>query len=116
MSRATTDEMIDSRDLIAELEEYDTAQENDEEPDIDQERAEAIRTLADAGLEDWEYGAQLIREDYFTTYAQELAEDIGAMPSGNAWPSYCIDWEWAARELQTDYTTVEFLGSTYYVR
>ena len=36
-------------------------------------------------------------------FAQEMAENIGAMPEGHNWPSYCIDWEWAARELMFDY-------------
>ena len=32
-------------------------------------------------------------------FAQQLAEDIGALPDTNHWPAYCIDWEYAAREL-----------------
>jgi hypothetical protein len=58
----------------------------------------------------------LIREDYFTEYAQELAEDIGAVPREIGWPLYHIDWEAAADALKRDYMTVEFLGQTYYVQ
>lgn len=111
-----SDEMIDSRDLLAELAAYDEALAEGEEPKIDQERAEEIRALENAGFEDWQYGATLIREDHFTEYAQELAEDIGAMPDNLSWPLTCIDWEQAARELQMDYTSVELDGHTYYVR
>lgn len=36
-------------------------------------------------------------------FAQQLAEDIGAVDADASWPSYCIDWEWATRELMMDY-------------
>ncbi len=67
---------------------------------------------------DWSYGVALIREDCFEDYARELAEDIGAISRDNrmAWPCDCIDWEKAARELAMDYTSVDFLGYTYFVR
>ena len=109
-------DIIDSRDLIAELEAYDTALAEGDEPEIDQERAEAIRTLADAGVEDWPYGATLIHEDYFVKYAEELAEDIGAIDREASWPLTHIDWDAAADALKGDYTAVEFDGATYYVR
>jgi hypothetical protein len=44
------------------------------------------------------------------------AEDIGAIGSDASWPLYCIDWKQAARDLQMDYSAVEFMGQTYYVR
>ena len=65
---------------------------------------------------DWRYGETLIRDDYFTTYAQELADDIGAIPSDMSWPSCYIDWERAARELRYDYTPTELNGVTYWGR
>lgn len=64
---------------------------------------------------DW-YPVTLIRDSYFRDYAQELAEDIGAINADATWPNNCIDWERAARELQMDYTSVEFDGVTYWVR
>lgn len=36
-------------------------------------------------------------------FAQELAEEIGAVNHGASWPNNCIDWEWAAREIMYDY-------------
>lgn len=113
--QGTADRRLDSRDLIAWLEEF----EDDEEMQADEdsiEIADAIRDLADAGLEDWEYGAQLIREDEFEDYARELAEDIGAIDPNATWPLSCIDWEQAARELSMDYTSVSFLGYDYWAR
>lgn len=67
-------------------------------------------------LPDWEYGATLIRDDYFVTYAQELAEDIGAISSDTSWPNGYIDWERAARDLRMDYTCAELDGVTYWGR
>lgn len=68
------------------------------------------------GYSDWQYGAQLIRESYFKDYAQQLAEDIGAVNADATWPNNCIDWDQAARELEVDYTQVDFDGVTYLIR
>lgn len=108
--------ILDSRDLIGELADYDNAQADGTEPDIDQERAEAIRALADEGIEDWEYGAALIPTGDFVEYAKELASDLGAVSQDAGWPNRHIDWEAAADELKIDYTEVTFLGNDYYVR
>lgn len=64
----------------------------------------------------WEYGIGFIREDYFETYAQDLAEDIGVIDRNANWPLTHIDWESAARDLLVDYTSVEVDGATYYFR
>lgn len=79
----------------------------------------ALKELAEEAAqysEDWEYGATLVRDSYFETYAQELAEDIGAVNNDATWPNNCIDWERAARELQLDYTAVDFDGVQYWIR
>ena len=84
----------------------------------DGQELKALRALADQ-CEDggnWWHGETLIRESYFETYAQELADDIGAIPKDARWPCTCIDWEQAARELKQDYTSVDFDGVTYWVR
>lgn len=64
---------------------------------------------------DW-YPLGLIADSYFETYAQEFADDIGAVNQNASWPNTCIDWEWAARELRTDYSSVEYDGSTFWYR
>ncbi len=45
-------------------------------------------------------------------FAQETAESLGEIPKGNNWPHYCIDWEWAAKELMSDYSE----SNGYYFR
>ena len=52
----------------------------------------------------------------FEEYAQELAEDIGAIDRRASWPMNCIDWEHAAKELSYDYSVVTFRGTDYYYR
>jgi hypothetical protein len=64
---------------------------------------------------DW-FPGQLIAESDFEDYARELAEDIGAIPDDASWPCTCIDWEKAARELQTDYSSVTYDGTEYLYR
>jgi hypothetical protein len=64
---------------------------------------------------DW-YPVTLIRESYFEDYAQELAEDIGAISRDAQWPLSYIDWPRAAEALKMDYTGAEFDGVTYYFR
>jgi DNA repair exonuclease SbcCD ATPase subunit len=89
--------------------------------DWDSDNAEELAALkalqdeAEGYCEDWKYGAALIRDSYFTDYAQELLQDIGDLPKDI--PHYIvIDWEATARNIQQDYTSVEFDGVTYWVR
>lgn len=114
----STDDLIDSRDVIAAIAELREERDLDPENFIEQADLDALEELAEEaeGSPDWQYGETLIRESYFTDYARELAEDIGAIQSDAQWPNYCIDWERAARELQQDYMSVEFNGVTYFIR
>lgn len=64
---------------------------------------------------DW-FPRTFIEEEYFPTYAEELASDIGAIPADAKWPANHIDWAAAADELKTDYASVEFNGKTYLYR
>lgn len=101
------------------LAEYNEAVEDWESwESIEMDELEALRSLRDEGEQspDWNHGETLIHDDYFTEYAQQLAEDIGAIDSDQGWPGRCIDWEQAAKELQTDYFSVDFDGETYWIR
>jgi hypothetical protein len=121
-----TADIIDVRDIIARIEELEQ-----EQPDDDaardwtgaQELADLIALMSElegmGGDEQWQgdwYPVTLIRDSYFQTYAQELAEDIGAVKADAQWPHTCIDWEQAARELRYDYSSVDIDGVTYWTR
>ena len=120
-------DVIDSREVIERFEELEArATEEDEGlfPDPldedEKEELESLRSLLDdlrhSSEEKPEYGITMIADSYFTDYAQQTAEDIGAISSDASWPLYCIDWERAARDLQMDYTSVEWEGQTFWVR
>jgi hypothetical protein len=114
---------LDSRDIIERIEELREAREaaTDESP-FDEDDAEELGKLeklqeqAEGYCPDWTYGAALISDSYFEEYAEELADDIGAIDRNAGWPLSCIDWAQAALELQQDYTSVEYGSTTYWVR
>lgn len=118
MTISNDDDLIDSRDVIqriAELEDIEPADLDDD----DREELRVLKALAEEAAQyapDWEHGETLIRDSYFKNYAQDLAEDIGAIKAEAQWPYTCIDWEQAARELRMDYTAVDFDGVTYWIR
>lgn len=128
------DDIIDSRDVIERIEELKAEIADLEgegfdpkevgglgDPVSDDMRQElaTLEALAEQGSNyapDWTHGETLIRDSYFETYAQEFADDIGAIDSNAKWPLNHIDWEGAARELQMDYTAIEFDDITYWIR
>lgn len=115
---------IDTRDLIDRIEELEAicADEGDEISPASEEEKEELKILLafqeeiEGYCSDYKHGEILIRDDYFQEYAQQLAEDIGAIDKNSKWPNSCIDWEKAAEELQQDYTSAEFDGVTYWFR
>ena len=119
-------DIIDVRDIIARVEDLrdecdDTSALNTPEARQDLKDLESL--LEDlqglGGDEQFEgewYPVTLIRDSYFTAYAQELAEDIGAVDANAKWPNNCIDWEFAAKELKYDYSGVDINGTTYWTR
>lgn len=119
-----TEDIIDSREVIARIETLEEMADADrnywETDDSEAERDEldALTALAAEGatFEDWSYGVTLVRESHFKDYAMDFAEDIGAVSPNASWPNTCIDWDQAARELRMDYTSVDFDGITYYGR
>ena len=114
---------IDTRDLDSrrdelkdDIEEYlaSSGDFSDQIRDAEEE-IEEIDTI-EGYCPDFYYGETLIPVDEFEEYAQQFAEDIGAIGDDNQWPLYCIDWERAASDLAMDYTEVEYQGESYYVR
>lgn len=118
-------DFIDSRDVIERIKElqderdgYKDGKWEEDYPD-DAEELQALTDLADQceGFPDWPSGATLIRDTYFTEYAQDFASDIGAIGRNDlAWPCNHIDWNAAAEDLKSDYGEVDFAGETYYIR
>jgi len=117
-------DVIDSRDVIEHIETLESEREGATAPTDwdDSENGEELKALkalageASGYAEDWAYGEALIRDSYFETYAQDLAEDIGAINKDASWPNDCIDWEKAADQLKQDYTEVDFDGVAYWTR
>ena len=94
---------------------------------LDDEETEELETLENlleeikgcGGDEQWNgdwYPITLIRDSYFEDYAKELAEECGLVNTSANWPNNCIDWKKASRELQWDYSTVDFGDVTYWYR
>ena len=121
-----SEDVIDSRDIIARIAHLASRVDDPEEIEVwgelnESEKGElaALRELAkeaSACSEDWWHGVTLINDDYFEDYARELARDIGAISDDAGWPATCIDWKKAADELKVDYTSVEYDGYTFWLR
>lgn len=121
---SNTDDIIDSRDVIARIEVLESFRDGGEIEDHETEELDRLATCLESmkglgGDEQWRgdwYPITIIRDSHFEDYAQELAEDCGMINAAATWPNNCIDWERAARELRMDYTAVDFDGVTYWVR
>jgi len=134
------DDIIDSRDVIArideleseiadlkeqltelEVEDEDTTVEceeiNDQMDALEEELAplKALAEEASSYSSDWRFGEMLISDGHFTKYAQQMAEDIGAVDPDAGWPLNCLDWDQAADELKQDYASVDFDGEEFWI-
>ena len=87
---------------------------NEQREELD--KLEALAAQGEDYAPDWSYGETMIHDGYFQDYAEQLADDIGAINSEATWPNNCIDWKRAARELKMDYTSIDFDGAVYWVR
>jgi hypothetical protein len=115
-------DIIDSRDverrikyLTADLKQPESYTGEHKE---EREELKKLKDLKEAigNDEEWEFGITLINDNYFEEYAQEFAEDIGAIEKNGQWPTNFIDWERAADELRIDYMEVDFDGATFWYR
>jgi len=133
MAFSNMTDVIDSRDVIARIEELEGEDDRhkngegwrceccageDEDPCSDcEELGELMALQSEAeGSPDWTHGEGLIRNSYFEEYAQQLAEDCGMIDKSDQWPGHCIDWEQAANELKMDYFSVDYAGVEYWIR
>lgn len=115
-----TSAIADNPSEIVELEgAVDSAKDELQEWDVNNgDELKSLKALAEEGegSPDWSHGETLIRDSYFEDYAQQLAEDIGAINRNASWPNDCIDWEAAADALKMDYFSVDFDGVDYWIR
>jgi hypothetical protein len=129
---SNSDDVIDSRDVIARIDELcdeREAFEHDDDGNLtgaswadsypdDAAELAVLEKLASDGEDyapDWQYGATLIRETYFSEYCEDMLKDIGDLPQDL--PGYiAIDWDATANNIGVDYTEVDFDGVTYLVR
>jgi len=82
----------------------------------DQEELKLLRKLREQADRGWMHGVTLIHESNFADYIQELYEDTASSELG-ALPSILrdnIDWEDVAKDAESDYTIIEWDGSTFY--
>lgn len=123
------DDIIDVRSVIERIEDLEQSvhealsDEPTEESDAEELELKMLSELMEelkgnGGDEQWRgdwYPISLIRDSYFVQAMMDLCEDIGDFPNGV--PSYyVIDWEATAKNLQMDYSSVEFDGVTYWYR
>lgn len=114
------EDVLDSRDIMERIQELREMEVDEDISESEQEELTILLALEEeaSASPDWQYGETLIRDSYFREYAEELADDIGAIDPNlsGRWPYTCIDWDAAARELQQDYFSVDFDGVTYWIR
>ena len=120
---SNTNDVIDSRDVIERIsdlqEEIERLTEEGEDHSEESAELKALEALASQGEDyapDWKHGETLIRDDHFPRYAHDLAIECDMIPDDAKWPCTCIDWDQAARDLQHDYSAIDFDGVTYWVR
>jgi hypothetical protein len=135
-----TEDIIDSRDIIARIEELENERDDYTAPNKDgyqtmigadwaadnPDDAKELRALRELAAEaesapDWIYGEQLIRRSHFVDYTAQLIDECYEMPkdlNSGKWP-FChmkIDYEAAAEHLEQDYISVDFDGVEYLIR
>ena len=82
-----------------------------------QEELDELNALESEVGDEWMHGESLIPADGFADYARDLAEDLhGNAIRDAAWPFDHIDWEAATDDLKSDYSSVEYQGTTYLFR
>jgi hypothetical protein len=128
---------IDSRDIQERIDELQSEFDSlvDEYEDVDgeedagedllnwlEENGDEFVTLLEVKEEveqytsEWDDGAFMIADNHFEDYAQELAEDTGAIDRNAKWPLTHIDWDEAAEELKYDYSEVAIGGKSYWIQ
>lgn len=114
ITELTNADVFDSRDLIERIDELEIFA--DELDTFDREELTALTEAVDEIGSEASFGTTLIRDSYFTQYAQEFAEDIGAVNDDASWPNNYIDWDRAAHDLKMDYSIISINGTDWWYR
>lgn len=87
------------------------------ESDFDKDEQEELAELEnlESEISEWRHGETLIHEDNWINYVKEILEDYGDTPMNLPW-YVVINWEETAETLKSDYSEIEYQGSTYYYR
>ena len=138
-SFSNQDDVIDSRDIIARIEELESelgaVEDNFDETEENEAYNQAVhewhasndgielkelQALADEceGYSDWQHGETLIRQDYFVQYITELIGECYEMPEMEGWPMQYLtmDYEAAAGAAEQDYALVSSGDQDYWIR
>lgn len=115
-------DILDIRDIIERLEELEADQPLEDDEDLAE--LDTLKGLVEelrgyGGDHRWDgdwFPVTLIRDSYFVEYAQELAEEVGAINPEASWLANYIDWSAVADDLKMDYSAVEFDGVDYWYR
>lgn len=125
---SNSDDRIDVREVIMRMEELEDelvpTEESDGNDSPERQELAILTALLDdlkgkGGDYKWKgdwYPILLVRSSYFEQFAQQEAEDLELVNDSACWPNRWIDWERAAKELQSDYVAVDFDGETYWYR
>lgn len=110
-------DIIDSRDLIEAMEEWEAIANDDDATEEEREEAQAnLKELKEfcepfEGYSNWKYGEALIEADYWEQYVEDLIKDCGYIP--HDLPHWiAIDWEKTAEAVAQDY----MFENDYYMR
>ena len=117
MSIDNTDDIIDSRDIIDRIEELTPlVDETGEGEHIAEWKAlTALAKQCEEESSDWSFGETLIRRSYWVEYVQDMLADCGTIPKDIPW-FVEIDWEATAKNIESDYASVDFDGVEYLIR
>lgn len=107
-----TDDIMDSRDITARIEELEAIAVIDRDEE-EQDELDDLYELQEQTSHIFENEESFISDDYFPEYTKQLLEDTGTIsPDFPSW--IVVDWEETANNLLIDYMSYEFRGTTYW--
>lgn len=117
--REEADERFENANAALEEAEGELTSAEDEFDDDAQSELKALRKLQDQaeGYCDWHSGATLISERHLHDYIQEQIEELYSREL-DALPSCLrdnIDWDGVCKDAESDYTEVDFDGTSYFL-